>query len=382
MRVAWISHSSSLAGGAEKSLVEAIEALDDAETEQYLVIPRAGQLELVVKDQILGFKTVSHPWWVKEYVPTKNPIKRLAQYVKSTLQIFFWLRTIKADVVITNTLVAPCGAIAAKLAQIPHVWYIHELMATEHGLHFEFERKRTLSFVRNLSAQVIANSKVVHDRFLPAVGGSKLNTIYYSVEDSGEMHKYDLLPSADEYFHLVLVGRLCKGKGQREAVEALRILRRKSVKAHLWLVGGAIGAYPDELRNLAKELGVEDALSFIKHVSNPYDYMLSADAVLMCSREEAFGRVTVEAMKVGKPVIAANSGSAPELVRHGWNGLLYESGSPESLAEQIEVLVKSRSLAREMGRNAYSWAHATFNKERYRSELTDVIRSCFEVQNQ
>lgn len=93
----------------------------------------------------------------------------------------------------------------------------------------------------------------------------------------------------------------------------------------------------------------------------------------MCSRNEAFGRVTVEALKLGKPCIGANSGGTPELIRDGWNGLLYETGSPSSLAEKIEVLYWNKSLREELAKSAYHWANSTLSSENCISNLIKVF---------
>ena len=87
------------------------------------------------------------------------------------------------------------------------------------------------------------------------------------------------------------------------------------------------------------------------------------DLELVCSRCEAFGRVTIEAMMSMIPVIGANTGGTKELIKQGYNGLLYEKGDFEDLANKIEELYKDRSKIREMGKNAYDYSKG-FTSER------------------
>jgi glycosyltransferase involved in cell wall biosynthesis len=88
---------------------------------------------------------------------------------------------------------------------------------------------------------------------------------------------------------------------------------------------------------------------------------------------EAFGRATVEAMKLGRPVVGAASGGTLELVRDGWSGLLYKPGDTAALAERVERLDRDRAFLRELAANARSWATATFTTERFTNSLMAVF---------
>jgi len=97
----------------------------------------------------------------------------------------------------------------------------------------------------------------------------------------------------------------------------------------------------------------------------------------MCSKSEAFGRVIVEAMKQGKPVIAANAGAVPELIRDGWNGMIYEAGSAQSLAEKIQTLFGDSNLRQSIGVNSSTWANEKFNFGNYGNDLQKVFAKTF-----
>jgi glycosyltransferase involved in cell wall biosynthesis len=94
----------------------------------------------------------------------------------------------------------------------------------------------------------------------------------------------------------------------------------------------------------------------------------------MCSRKEAFGRVTVEGMKAGKPVIGANSGGTKELIKDRYNGFLYTFGDYHELAEKVKYLCQHPDEARQMGENGKQWALEKFNIEHYTEEVLTVLR--------
>ena len=99
-----------------------------------------------------------------------------------------------------------------------------------------------------------------------------------------------------------------------------------------------------------------------------------AHALLNCSRNEAMGRITVEAMASGLPVIGHNSGGTPELITHGRNGLLYPGGD-EALAERMAELADNVERARALGTQALRDAVERFSVERYAEEVLEVYRS-------
>jgi len=80
-------------------------------------------------------------------------------------------------------------------------------------------------------------------------------------------------------------------------------------------------------------------------------------------------------MLAGKPVVGARAGATPELVREGFNGLLYAPGDAADLARQVAVLHEQPERAREMGEAGRRWASQRFTVERYAAEVAEVLRA-------
>ena len=160
---------------------------------------------------------------------------------------------------------------------------------------------------------------------------------------------------------IVLVGGLAPAKGQADAIRALARLPGRTLR----LVGPDQRGYGDELRRLAGELGVEVELTGFS--PDPARELAQAEVALTCARDEAFGRTTVEAMKLGVPVVAAASGGTLELVRDGETGLLYPPGDAEALAAAVERATP------ELGERAQRWARAEFTRERYADDLLAAL---------
>jgi glycosyltransferase involved in cell wall biosynthesis len=107
--------------------------------------------------------------------------------------------------------------------------------------------------------------------------------------------------------------------------------------------------------------------------NDAFSYMCIADVVLMCSRSEGFGRVTVEGMLAGKVVIGARSGATTELIQDGVTGLLYTLGDYKELANKIQYIHDNPVQARLTGKNAKEWAALNFSEERYGMDLMQVL---------
>jgi glycosyltransferase involved in cell wall biosynthesis len=179
--------------------------------------------------------------------------------------------------------------------------------------------------------------------------------------------------------HLTIVGRISAGKRQEDAVRAVAQLAGKGLDVRLSLIGTEAPDYGPSLRALVRELGVEERVEFVAFTDDPFSLVAAADLSVICSRGEGFGRVTVEAMKLGKPVIGADSGGTTELIRDGWSGLLFRLGDPADLAGKIETLYHDRALLAAMGANARLWARETFSLQRYTRELQAVFREAASI---
>lgn len=149
---------------------------------------------------------------------------------------------------------------------------------------------------------------------------------------------------------------------------------RRGIDAELLLIGGSGRRFRKALAQQARDFNLEQRVRFIGYVENPIPYIRMADVVLVCSRWEAFGRATVEAMLTGKPIIAtANSGGTTELIHNGKTGLLYEAGDHVELADKIQHLYQSPEEGARLGTAAHIWATGRFTQQRYAKEVLNLL---------
>lgn len=170
---------------------------------------------------------------------------------------------------------------------------------------------------------------------------------------------------------VVCVSRLVPRKGQDTLIQAMPRILAAVPDAVLLIVGG--GPYGDDLRKLAEETGVADAVRFTGPVpweELPAHYGAGDVFAMPCRTRrggldvEGLGIVYLEASATGLPVIAGDSGGAPDAVLDGETGYVVRGGSPADTAERVITLLGDPELRRRMGERGRRWV-----EERWRWDL-------------
>ncbi len=296
-------------------------------------------------------------------------IPRGALLLSGILPAVLLLIRLRPTMVLTNTMVIPAHAIAAKLLGIPHYWMVREFGRDDHQLQFLLGHHRTIRLIGQLSESVICNSHAV-EKALLAVDPKMTTSVVYPVVDTPLGTPPERHPG--EPMRAVLVGYFSEAKGQHLAVEAVAIARKAGVDIELTLVGGG---NQKPLRELARRLGVEDLVTIDGPTRDLGPYWSAAHVGLMCSQCEAFGRVTVEAMRAGLPVCGTNTGGTPEIIDPGVNGLLSPAGDANALAANLMALESDEDLRRSLAFRAVETAQR-FQRDRHDDELATILGLC------
>ena len=376
MRVAFVSHNSR-AGGAEKAMLELIDGLREQGVVCSVLLRERGWLTGELSRRNLPFAIIPYRWWCSTRPYWKHRLPNLAALVMA-IPVLGQLKRWEADIVLTNSSVVAVGALAALLLGRPHIWYLHEFGKADHDLSFDLGINLATKLMACLSASIIVNSRALEAFYARRIPGSQLRMIYQAVNGvdlSASDRALETGPASAPARHkLVLVGGIAEGKGQTEAVQALGQLKTQGIQVELALVGTGEPAALERVKRAASDCGVEGLVNFTGQVADPGPIVKDSDIALICSRSEAFGRSTVEAMKLGKPVIGARGGATPELIREGFNGLLYAPGDYLDLAEKIKLLIDNPGLAKQMGENGCRWAQEEFTMAKYVGKVLQVLR--------
>ncbi|WCJ65438.1 MULTISPECIES: glycosyltransferase family 4 protein [Agrobacterium] len=248
-------------------------------------------------------------------------------------------------------------AVAAKLSRRPLVWILHDIVTDP--AFSATNRRASLAFARIFARLVAVNSEETGRAFIEAGGEAEKVRIVYNGFDPAKAKLHDLGVAARLRAELGLgpqplvglFGRLSEWKGQHVFLDALAAM--EGVQAVI--VGGALfgqEAYEARIREQASRLGLDDRVRFLGFRSDVPELMASMDVVAHTSIvAEPFGRVVVEAMMCGRPVVATRGGGVTEIIRDGETGLLVPPGDAAALAAALGTILSDPALAQRLGQS-------------------------------
>jgi glycosyltransferase involved in cell wall biosynthesis len=375
MRVCFVSHTAGRYG-AELALLELLQGLISLRVTCLVLVPAKGPLLIELDRLNIEWRVVRFPPWISR---RSSLLHRIGRTIKALVISFPMARIIaewRCDIVYTNTTVIAAGALAACFARKPHVWHSHESGYHNYNLKFDLGHRLVALLMNRFSARIIVNSSSVKNDYTNYIKPDKISVIYQSVTIEDEVHCTQSKPEIGKpLFRCAIIGSLHAWKGQDEAIKALSEVVRRGVDAHLWVVGDGDRRFTLVLREQVRDQGLEQRVTFVGYVNDPVQFIRMSNVTLVCSKWEAFGRVIVESMLAGKPVIAtANSGGTAELIEEGKTGLLYERGNPTEFADKIQYLYENPEFASKLGQAGYAWAVGRFTQKRYASQILDIFR--------
>ena len=386
LSVCFISHSSQM-GGSERSLLQLIDGLQKKDVICQAILPASGPLETEMKKRSVACRVISYGWWTEmERKSETEVVNKNAFSLEGSFSISKKLNKWNPDIVYTNTSVTPYGAIASALLDKPHIWHVRELGEEGLGLIFDLGFENAANFINKFSNCVIANSKAISKQYSKFIPKDKMIVSYNSfpIED---IEKLKTRKVKDIYknkgsIKLAIVGTIAETKGQKEAILAIKELIKQNKKVELTVIGKTSSpSYLEELKKFVEVNNLEGHVHFLGYVDDAIPYMNQADVFINCSRYEAFGRITLEAMLLKKPVIGARSGGTPELIQNNYNGLLYTLGDYEELTDKIKFFMENREEIEKYGNNGYSFATRTFTDQGYSGKIYEIIQNLKNTKN-
>lgn len=252
------------------------------------------------------------------------------------------------DLVHSNCAPTVGGALLARWWGVPHVWHVHEIFGDNGPTRFVFERLLAHADV------VIAVSGAVAAQFCSPAVTARTRIVYTGgdVPDGIE----GVTPLARSPVELICVGRLNRWKGQEFLIQAAALLRSRGLDVRLTLVGDVFGSehhFREQLADLAAGLELGPFVSFLGERRDAAQLMANADIVVVPSAQpEPFGIVVVEAMALGRPIVASDAGGPREMITSGHDGLLVRPRDPGAMADAIARLIDDPTRARQLGAQA------------------------------
>jgi glycosyltransferase involved in cell wall biosynthesis len=214
---------------------------------------------------------------------------------------------------------------------------------------------------------------------------SKMVTVHNGIElehyrdDVPQRRKVELrrqLGLDERELVLAMVAAIRPEKNHMGVLDALSRIVRAGLRVRLLCLGGAASwttALEAQLHARTRALGLQDTVRWLGNVRSPKEIVSVADAVVMFSRTESLPMALLEALAMGKPVIASDVGGIPEVVEHEANGLLVPSGDVDALATALGRLSRDRALLRQLAVRARPSVEARFSVDEMARRTQDVM---------
>jgi glycosyltransferase involved in cell wall biosynthesis len=286
----------------------------------------------------------------------------------------------KAEIVYANTQKAfVTAALAAWIARRPIIWHLHDILSEAH--FSRFLTKVVVWLSNRLSTRIIANSQATADALIAAGGDPKRIEVIWNGIDS---KPFDSVTEADvsalraflgigETPLVGAFGRLAPWKGQHVLIEALRELPG----VHALIVGQDLYGereYEAALRQTVTEGGLADRVHFLGFRTDIPLLMRAVDVVVHTSTApEPFGRVIVEGMMAGRPVVATAGGGPEEILENGTSGIIVPPNDIGALAAAIRRLLEPGAWRNRIVAAAQSRAHRLFSLSSMLDQIDDLI---------
>ncbi|MBU2740809.1 MULTISPECIES: glycosyltransferase family 4 protein [Acidithiobacillus] len=276
------------------------------------------------------------------------------------------------------------SVLAGQLASKPVVWYLHDILNSE---HFGKAQLLAARYTARKSTQILVNSKSTKEALQILTGRNDNTHLIYnafntkpfvqtanSQENQREALGFDSRPLVGVF------GRLSPWKGQDVFLRTLAMM--PAVQG--LIVGSPMfgeDAYAQHLEQEIKTLGLENRVKLLGFRSDIPELMKTCDIIAHTSiAPEPFGRVIVEGMLSGRPVVASKSGGPNEIIENGVTGMLYTPGDSQALQSVLSEIINEPEQALLMAQRGRETALNRFSLDNMHKRLDDIITVCFNQQ--
>lgn len=377
MNILFIASDNDRASGAFLSMVRLCSILKNTYKHNvYVLVQRPGDGQILLEEQgIPVYYKRAYNWIarIKEFDGLKNRVERNIKRVLNKKSVYEYIKLIKEleiEIVHINTSWTYIGAVAAKRVGVPYVWHIREFLEEDQNVRM-WNRNYGYRLISD-AEKVITISDSIYQKYKKLVKKEKLVTIYNGIDADTFYSQTHGILDKKEYLFLI-IGFISEPKGQWQLIEAASILRKKGYSNFkIKIVGKGQDSYVENLRNKVHKLELEAYIEFCGYRSDAADLYKKADITFVCSKAEAFGRVTVEAMMGGSLVIGADIAATRELIDDHKTGLLYKSEDPNDLAQKIEWTLNHMNEAKEMADRGRNYMFQNMTAEKNAEKINEV----------
>ena len=369
MNVLFVTHYPGF-GGANQSALHLMRLLRDRHgVNPIATTPFNGSFVDKMAEEGIPCHTIRYASWRGPRTGIKGLLFAVATLLVNLVALpkgLLLVKSAKIDIIHINSSLAFYGWLLGKIARRPVVWHLREFGDKDYPMSFYFGTGLSGKII-GASDAVIAISEAIRNYYSKFVrDDSRMHVIYNGVDVNVSIAQMSRSQSGIdilEGFKLCTIGSISDSKNQIEVVRALGALKSTGRLGNIcyYVIGGGNGDTKQKFDNLVASIGLGDVVHVLGEQDNIWPLASRMDAFVVPSKNEGFGRVVVAGMLCSKPVIVANAGALPELIDDGADGLIYELGNEQALADRIDELHSNEDMRRRLGTAARKKAEECFD---------------------
>jgi glycosyltransferase involved in cell wall biosynthesis len=287
------------------------------------------------------------------------------------------------DIIYTNTAPVIIGGILSKFTGIKNVWHLHEILEPSSFMH------RFFGWLINATAQkVIVVSDAVYNNWAGRIYASKMVKVYNGFEASDINVDVNVGANANATLRgqlnlnnntvlVGMVGRVNLIKGQFYFIQIAAAAKAAGLNCHFVMIGDAYKGYEylyPQLESQITTLGLQNSITNLYYQPNAVSLIQQLDIFVLPSiKPDSFPVVILEAMAVGKPVIATNQGGAQEQIDDRVTGFLVPTNDAIIAAQKLGVLVSNPDMRTQMGQAGAKKLQEQFSLGTFNKNIVDQI---------
>jgi glycosyltransferase involved in cell wall biosynthesis len=240
------------------------------------------------------------------------------------------------------------------------------------GIKYRFMADYYIAISKKIKA-VMVKDGIAADRIFVVYSGIDLERFSGATGDY-LIPEFSLQPDGPV---VINVAHLAEHKGQQFLVRAIPHVLKQIPSARFFIIGE--GKLLGELQALSASLGITQALTFTGFRKDVGAFYQAADLFIMSSVQEGLGTAMIDALALGKPVVAANAGGIPEIIKDGDTGRLVEAANPQALAQGIIQMLTHKDQAQSMAQRGQAVVKEQFSIDAMVENNLAVYRQLLDI---
>lgn len=360
--------------GANLSMMDLIDGLKKLGHNSYVLSYKEGPITRELRKRNILYAVV--PYNVCAHVEgiftKKYEFNLLKENVMLVSNVKKYLELWDIDIIHTNASNVNFGAMVALRYNIPHIWHVRELLFKDYQLRYDFPIVDKY-FMEKAYKIITISNYVKKEREL-----NQHNVI--ALPDGLSIEKYNIKREnklfSNNKIRILFCGVIIESKGVMDIVEAMDLLVNDfGIKNVTLDIAGTAGDVYNKMHAFIKQKNLLQYINYLGHQNDLTPLRKKADIAVICSKNEGLGRVTIESMLSENLVIGARAGCTQDIIKDESNGILYEVGNAEDLAEKIIWAYKNPEISKFLMRRAKRYALKYFDNDKYAKDVVNIYRA-------